>query len=142
MQGKRVGNQEPYATLRFRNNGSIFVWIFPIKRAYTAARIKIYLDHFSSPRNENNKIRNIWRSDNRKRYPTYSFEVWPIKESNEKMLKATKMSFWWKAAGNFNLESIRNETIRDITEENRDIMEYTTIVQLSHFTTDDPRTNT
>ena len=45
---------------------------------------------------------------------TYSSEVWQMKKSMEKMLMATEMDFWRRAAGKSRIEKMRNDRIREI----------------------------
>lgn len=45
---------------------------------------------------------------------TYSSEVWPLKETTKKMLKATEMDYWRRAAGRSRMERIPNERIREV----------------------------
>lgn len=50
--------------------------------------------------------------------------MWLIIESTEKLLKATEMDLWRRTAEKPRLEKIRNEAIRNILEENQDVMQY------------------
>ncbi|XP_030752875.1 uncharacterized protein LOC115879950 [Sitophilus oryzae] len=43
---------------------------------------------------------------------SYGSEVWPLKERNLKLLEATEMDFWRRAAGKSQLDRVRNERIR------------------------------
>lgn len=45
---------------------------------------------------------------------TYSSEVWQIKDRSAKMLNATEMDFWRRAAGKSKRERVTNERIREI----------------------------
>lgn len=54
---------------------------------------------------------------------TYSAEVWPIKEKTAKMLTATEMDFWRRAAGRSRMERITNNRIREIMKVDRTIMD-------------------
>jgi len=45
---------------------------------------------------------------------TYSSEVWPLKDRTTKMLEATEMDFWRRAAGRSRMEKVTNIRIREI----------------------------
>lgn len=45
---------------------------------------------------------------------TYSAEVWPLKDRTEKMLRATEMDYWRRAAGRSRRERVTNERIREV----------------------------
>lgn len=53
----------------------------------------------------------------------YSSEVWPLKVRTEKMLEATEMDYWRRAAGKSRMERVTNERIREIMNVEHTIVE-------------------
>ena len=45
---------------------------------------------------------------------SYGCEIWPITQRTEKLLEATEMDYWRRAAGRSKLEKVRNVRIREI----------------------------
>ncbi|XP_057670224.1 uncharacterized protein LOC130902259 [Diorhabda carinulata] len=64
---------------------------------------------------------------------TYSSEIWPLKEKTVKMLEATEMDYWRRAAGISRLEKISNDRIREIMKVQHTITEDIRMNQLRWY---------
>ncbi|XP_030751044.1 uncharacterized protein LOC115878641 [Sitophilus oryzae] len=64
---------------------------------------------------------------------SYGSEVWPLKERNLKLLEATEMDFWRRAAEKSKLDRVRNERIQNIMGVKHRISEDIKINQLRWY---------
>ncbi|XP_030752880.1 uncharacterized protein LOC115879957 [Sitophilus oryzae] len=64
---------------------------------------------------------------------SYGSEVWPLKERNLKLLEATEMDFWRRAARKWKLDRVRNERIENIMGVKHRISEDIKINQLRWY---------
>ncbi|KAK4881259.1 hypothetical protein RN001_004578 [Aquatica leii] len=60
-------------------------------------------------------------------------EVWQIKDRLAKMVNATEMDYWRRAAGKSKRERVTNERIRGIMEVSHILMDYIKTIQLKWY---------
>lgn len=64
---------------------------------------------------------------------SYGSEVWPLKENALKMIEATEMDYWRRAAGKSKLDKVRNEKIREIMGTKHNLTEDIRVNQLRWY---------